>query len=316
MSVAGDICTAYGDLARSSTFWKRAGREWKVLIGEDFPFFILAKDMASNPRFPATLPKYDEWVTSVGDIPQDLDEDAFEDWLWCRSKELKKATGSGKGAGTNEPETKSTSEAKASKKKKKNQKNKQRKRDKKKNRGQQPEEEDAEPVEGSKTIKANLGDNKKKQGGSGPFANLRSLRSFPTFYRLPEEDLLGLGFYRDMGVGYVPRRHWCFLGEIVDIFPTNRLNLIVKDASGERLFLAFHTDGRGHEVEQVKVRVGNTVAVLYANRHDFIFSPTGIRHEEPSCLAVCWQSPRIFCNLDSLIVSHTNTILADNPHIP
>lgn len=260
---------------------------------EKTPFFFLANDQASNPRFNVTLPKYDEWATSVEDIPQDLDEDTFEDWLWCRSKELKKATESGKDEGTKEPETKSTSESEASKKKKKNRKNKQRKRDKKKNKSQQPEKQNTEPAESPET-KTNSADDKKQQGASGPFANLRSLRSFPTFAGLPEEDLVDLSFYRDMLIGYAPRRHWCFLGEIVDIVPAIRLNHIVKDASGEELLLAFYTDGRGHEVEQSRIRIGNTVAVLYANRHDFVFSPTCIRHEEPSDLAVCLQSPRFF----------------------
>ena len=266
--------------------------------------------MASNPRFAVALPKYDEWTTSVDDIPRDLDEDAFEDWLWRRSKKPQDATGSGKTENTNEAKTESTDKSKSSKKKKKNRKNKQKKRNKKKNKSQQPEEEDIESVKSEEITKTSPADNKKQQGGSGPFANLRGLRSFPTFSRLPEENLLDLTFYKNIGVGYVPRHHWCFLGEIVDIVPTVRLNLNVMDASGEMLLFAFHTDGRGHEVEPSKVRVGNTVALLYATRHDFMFSPTGIRHEEPSSFAVCWQPscPRI--------VSDANTVLTDHPHVP
>ena len=166
-------------------------------------------------------------------------------------------------------------------------------------------------MESEEIIDTGPADSKKKQGGSGPFANLQNLRSFTTFSRLPEKDLLDLTFYRNMGVGYVPRRHWCFLGEIVDIVPTIRLNLFVKDASGENLFIAFHTDGRGREVKLSKVRVDKTVAVLYANRHAFMFSPTGIRHEEPSSLTVCKQTL-----LDSEIASYANTVPTDYPHVP
>lgn len=279
LSMAADVCGACEDRARSSAFSQRAAREWKVLIGEDAPLFIRSENMTSNPELFFPLPTCGKWATAVEDIPQGLDKDEFEDWLWCMSKRSQGSTGSGK--------EESANESKKSKKNKKNKKNKQKKRDKKKNNIQRPEEENIDPVKSQETTKINSADKKQQQVGSGPLANLRSLRSFPTFARLPDENLLNLSFYRNMGVGYVPRRHWCFLGEIVDVGHTVRLVLDVKDASGEVFIFAFHTDGRGSEVDRSKLRIGNTVAVLYANRHDFMFSPPGIRHEEPSSLAVC-----------------------------
>lgn len=60
----------------------------------------------------------------------------------------------------------------------------------------------------------------------GQLANLRSHTTFPGFVDLSGENTVDLDFYesRDM-VTYRPRRHWCFLGEIVDFGMLLRLEM-------------------------------------------------------------------------------------------
>jgi hypothetical protein len=103
---------------------------------------------------------------------------------------------------------------------------------------------------------------------------------FPSFAGLPH----------DMGIDSLldPRlqqRHWCFLGEIVGdaSFVPVRLTVHVKDIDGHQFELAFYTDERGAEVGPALgyTAAGSAVAILYAEWHNFAFSPPGIRHEYP-----------------------------------
>jgi hypothetical protein len=82
-------------------------------------------------------------------------------------------------------------------------------------------------------------------------------------------------------------RHWCFLGEIVDVTMLRHLQLELKDVNEKAIPLQFYTEERGSELEATRVRKGNTVAVLYAQRHRFIYGNPGIRHEDPRMLKVC-----------------------------
>ena len=83
-----------------------------------------------------------------------------------------------------------------------------------------------------------------------------------------------------------PRRHWCFLAEIVDFATLLRLQIELKDVDGREVPLFFYTHGRGSELPPALVQKGHTVAVLYAQRHAFAFSPPGIRHEDPQMIKV------------------------------
>ncbi|KAK3938623.1 SET domain-containing protein [Diplogelasinospora grovesii] len=119
-------------------------------------------------------------------------------------------------------------------------------------------------------------------------AHLRSRETFPSFDELPSENDLDLEYYvHDPETeAYVPQRHWCFLGEIVDIENFLRLRMVLKDVDGNRLVLAFYTDGRGRELEPGEVKKGNTVAVLHAEQHGFLDMTTGIRHENPDMIKI------------------------------
>lgn len=116
----------------------------------------------------------------------------------------------------------------------------------------------------------------------GQLANLRSHATFPGFVDLPDENHVDLDFYESSGGNtHRPRRHWCFLGEIVDFATLLRLQMEVKDVDGKEIPLYFYTGGRGGELAPAEVRKGYTVAVLYAQRHVFVYGEPGIRHEDP-----------------------------------
>jgi hypothetical protein len=60
----------------------------------------------------------------------------------------------------------------------------------------------------------------------------------------------------------------------------------IKDVDGKTVLLFFHTNGRGIELAPSQVQKGYTVAILYAQRHVFMFSEPGIRHEKPTNIKV------------------------------
>jgi hypothetical protein len=109
-----------------------------------------------------------------------------------------------------------------------------------------------------------------------------------------------LDFYKssDM-VTYRPRRHWCFLGEIVDFAMLLCLQMEIKDVNGRKILLYFYTDGQGSELAPAQVQRGYTVAILYTQRHTFMFGEPGIRHEDPRMIKVPQQLPIYIIKLDS-----------------
>lgn len=122
------------------------------------------------------------------------------------------------------------------------------------------------------------------------YADFRDGVMFPAFGALPEENGIGLGFFQSndefLYESCRPRKHWCFLAEIVEIERFLRLKLIVKDKAGRKSHVVFHTDGRGDELALSGVREGVTVAILYPEQHGFFDMSVGIRHENPKLLRV------------------------------
>ncbi|KAM7193971.1 hypothetical protein V8F33_007477 [Rhypophila sp. PSN 637] len=131
-------------------------------------------------------------------------------------------------------------------------------------------------------------------------ADLRNRMYFPSFSNLPRDrDVNGL---LEPGMR---RRHWCLLGEIVDdaaIIPT-RVIVQVKDVDGHPFELFFYTDERGAEVDPDlgSTAVGSAVALLYAEWHNFGFSPPGIRHEHPRRFKVFPMSLEKLLSLSDLV---------------
>ena len=123
---------------------------------------------------------------------------------------------------------------------------------------------------------------RKKPKYLGQLANLRSRTIFPGFIDLLGENTVDLDFYESSNIRtYRPRRHWCFLGEIIEIGILLRLEMKIKDVDGKEIPLYFYTDGRGSELATILVQKGYTVVILYAKRHVFVYGDPGIRHEDP-----------------------------------
>ena len=124
---------------------------------------------------------------------------------------------------------------------------------------------------------------------------------------LPDENDVDLDFYEssDM-VTYRPRRHWCFLGEIVDFATLVRLQMEIKDIDGRKIPLYFYTDGRGSELAPAQVQKGYTVAILYAQRHAFVHGEPGIRPEDPQMIKVPQELPIYVIELDLCSLTERN----------
>lgn len=97
------------------------------------------------------------------------------------------------------------------------------------------------------------------------YADLQDEVSFPLFEDLPGDNDINMRFLGTIdGFHYSPRRHWCFLGEIVSVEVVFRLRLLVKDKAGHQIPITFYTDRRGADMDEALLKKGNTVAILYA----------------------------------------------------
>lgn len=102
----------------------------------------------------------------------------------------------------------------------------------------------------------------------------------PVFRDLPSDNDLDLSYYGSAdGYHYKPSRHWCLLAEITEVIDFMRIRLEVRDRAGAALSIAFHTNDRGYSLPRSLLKIGNTVAILYANRHFFMDCTVGIRVE-------------------------------------
>ncbi|PMD28000.1 hypothetical protein NA56DRAFT_560672 [Hyaloscypha hepaticicola] len=121
----------------------------------------------------------------------------------------------------------------------------------------------------------------------GQLADLRNRRTFPGFADLPDENEVDPDFYESSDLfTYRPRRHWCFLGEILDVATVIRLHMEIEDVDGVKIPLYFYTDSRGSELAHSRIQKGYTVAILYAKRHAFLYCEPGIRHEDPLMIKI------------------------------
>ncbi|KAH8908313.1 SET domain-containing protein [Coniochaeta sp. PMI_546] len=208
---ATQIAIAHGDLARARIFAERAISSWRISLGDDAKEVIENSVIAEDPTKHRHYGLSFKWRTAIDDVPTDLDDDDFEDWLWRRNNT----------------------------------------------------EPTIDPV----------------------VANLRTRTTFPSFVALPDEKDIDFIYYerKDSGA-FGPRRHWCFLAEIIDVemLLQSRLKLELRDIDGRKVDMLFYTPGRGVELDHSVVQKGNTVALLYAERHTFKYAPQpGLRHEDP-----------------------------------
>ncbi|TGO51582.1 hypothetical protein BCON_0158g00080 [Botryotinia convoluta] len=93
---------------------------------------------------------------------------------------------------------------------------------------------------------------------------------FPAFLELPHREQTSLEFYENVGKSnYRPRRHWCFLGEILE-FEISDLAILVKDIDDTNVELLLETNARGIFP---RLRVAHTVAILFAQRDGITTEP-------------------------------------------
>lgn len=123
---------------------------------------------------------------------------------------------------------------------------------------------------------------------------LRNCVTFPSFDDLPHENDIDFTYYDEGPYRFAPRRHWCFLGEIVADYGIFRVLLRAKDKDGQVVTIGLYTDDRGRALAP-QIKEGHTVAVLYGEQHHFMDMTVGIRVEEPSVIKI------IPCSLDQLL---------------
>ncbi|KAK3317697.1 hypothetical protein B0T19DRAFT_488889 [Cercophora scortea] len=103
------------------------------------------------------------------------------------------------------------------------------------------------------------------------FNDLSDAVAFPAWDLLPWDGALD-DRYEAPGENGLPKRHWCFLGEIQSFFPhhTTRFHTVVKDGSGNGKdhavgFFLDHYD----DLDASKLHDGHTMAIMYAHRRYF-----------------------------------------------
>lgn len=85
-SDAAQIAIANGDLARAHILTERAVRGWTNLEGDDSSHVLQFKPLSLDPSKHDLYGMSKKWKTAMDDIPQGLNPDEFEDWLWRRDK--------------------------------------------------------------------------------------------------------------------------------------------------------------------------------------------------------------------------------------
>ncbi|KAM0313254.1 hypothetical protein ACHAO8_005628 [Botrytis cinerea] len=94
-------------------------------------------------------------------------------------------------------------------------------------------------------------------------ASFLSHSIFPTFLALPHRKQTSPEFYESIeGSSQRPRRHWCFLGHILD-FETSPPIILVKDINDTIVELSLKANAR--DIVS-RLRKAHTVAILYAQR--------------------------------------------------
>jgi hypothetical protein len=83
---AAQSTIANGDLARGRVFAERAVEEWRMARGSDSKEVIEHGPLARNPEKLQLYGLSFKWRTSPDEVPQGLDPNDFEDWLWRREK--------------------------------------------------------------------------------------------------------------------------------------------------------------------------------------------------------------------------------------
>ncbi|KAG0289279.1 hypothetical protein BGZ98_003912 [Dissophora globulifera] len=117
-------------------------------------------------------------------------------------------------------------------------------------------------------------------------------RIFPGYNDLPYENDVEPDYYTQNHRGvFEPRRHWCFMGEIVDdthsysAFLRHRMNVRDRDGAVIPVFFYLEADIR-ETFDATVLKNGNTLFARYAQQHSFMDGSEGLRLEEPELFRV------------------------------
>ncbi|KAI8872123.1 hypothetical protein GQ42DRAFT_161523 [Ramicandelaber brevisporus] len=108
---------------------------------------------------------------------------------------------------------------------------------------------------------------------------LLDTRYFPSYKQLPSEYYVNEDFYVFAGRVGRPRRHWCYMGEILQVVSYGRVVLKVRDIDGTVILVAFYIDNDKDLNLRELVR-GSTIFIRYAHQHYFLDGNVGIRIED------------------------------------
>ncbi|EFQ31634.1 uncharacterized protein GLRG_06923 [Colletotrichum graminicola M1.001] len=119
---------------------------------------------------------------------------------------------------------------------------------------------------------------------------------FPFFDKLDsDQGLGGTRFYDE------PNDHWCLLAQITEVERLLRVRLSAVDREGRPFVIAFYpAEKKAGDIDVKRLRVGHTIAILYANQHFFLDGTDGVRVED---LSKCRVFP---VDLDSLFRIHAD----------
>ena len=196
--MAAAICALHGDVARATVLYQRAGQAWETIEGADGDNAVQCHYVSLDPHEWVTG-VFSDWETTSHDIPAhgNLDSDTFQAWLWRKrvTQTVEPLPNQNKQpATTTEPD-------------------------------QRTESRETPALEGTPVSK-NPGLQRESKITPAPtktkptgqvqpqqFADFRNFKHFPTVGSLPQEDELNLRYYREKGLAYQPKHHWCFLGQ-------------------------------------------------------------------------------------------------------
>ena len=122
---------------------------------------------------------------------------------------------------------------------------------------------------------------------NNPVASLQDSSAYPLFVELPGLNDLHKSFWECRnGVSFRPKKHWCLLAEINEVFELENLVLQVRDRSANCIPIVCNTEHQGREYPEAFQRKGFTVAVMYAEKFNFEDSSAGIKLENSNMLRV------------------------------
>lgn len=120
----------------------------------------------------------------------------------------------------------------------------------------------------------------------GKGSDLRDPITFPTFRNCPFENDVDERYFTPSFEGpFDFKRHWCFLGEIMQADALLRLVMAVRDLEGTMATIACYDDERGMQFAS-KAKPGSTVAIICGLTHGFIDGSDGFRVEDASSMRV------------------------------